>query len=55
MAEPVAEILTEAKTFGADLVALTTTDRRRFRHALIGDIADDITRKAGVPALILRT
>ena len=50
----VAEILTEAETFGADLVALTTTRRRRFRHALTGGTADAIARKAAVPALILR-
>ena len=52
--DPVAEILTEADTFGADLVALTTTERSRLRRALIASTADDITRKAAVPTLILR-
>ena len=52
--DPVAEILTEAETFGADLVALTTTERSRLGRALIGGTADDITRKAAVPTLILR-
>ena len=52
--DPVAEILTEAETFGADLVALTTTtERSRLGRALIGGTADDITRKAAVPTLIL--
>lgn len=52
--DAVAEILSEAETFGADLVALTTTERSRLRRALIGGTADDITRKATVPTLILR-
>lgn len=52
--DPIEEILTEAETFGADLVALTTTERRRFRGALFGGMADDITRKAAVPTLVLR-
>ncbi len=52
--DPAAEILTEAEAFGADLIALTTTERSRFRRALIGGTVDDITRKAPVPALTLR-
>ena len=52
--DPVAEILTEAETFGADLVALTTTERSRLRHVVIGGTADDITRKAAVPTLIVK-
>ena len=52
--EPVAEILTEAEAFGADLIALTTTERSRLRRALIGGTADNVTRKATVPALVLR-
>ena len=50
----VEEILTEADAFGADLIALTTTDRSRLSRALIGGMADDVTRKAAVPALVLR-
>jgi nucleotide-binding universal stress UspA family protein len=52
--DPVAEILTEAETFGADLIALTTTERSRLRRALIGGTSDDITRQAAMPTLILR-
>lgn len=52
--DAVAEILSEAETFGADLVALTTTERSQLRRVLIGGTADDITRKAAVPTLILR-
>jgi nucleotide-binding universal stress UspA family protein len=52
--DPVAEILTEAETFGADLVALTTTERSGLHRALIGGTADDVTRKAAVPTLILK-
>ena len=47
--DPVAEILTEA-----ELIALTTTERSRLRRALIGGTADHVTRKAAVPALVLR-
>ena len=49
-----AEILTEAEAFGADLIALTTTERSRLRRALTGGTAGDVTRKATVPALVLR-
>jgi nucleotide-binding universal stress UspA family protein len=52
--DPVAEILIEAEVFGAELIALTTTERSRLRRALIGDTADRVTRKAAVPALVLR-
>ena len=52
--EPVAEILTEAEAFGADLIALTTTERSRLRRALVGGTVDDVIRKATVPALVLR-
>lgn len=52
--DPTVEILTEAAAFGADLIALTTTERSRLRRALIGGTADDITRKAAVPTLVLR-
>ena len=52
--DPVAEILTEAEAFGADLIALTTTERSRLRRALIGGTAADVTREATVPALVLR-
>ena len=51
---PTAEILIEAEVFGADLIALTTTGRSRLRRALIGSAADDVTRKAPVPTLVLR-
>ena len=51
--EPAVEILTEAEAFGADLIALTTTKRNRLRRALIGSTADDVTRKAPVPTLVL--
>ncbi len=53
--DPAAEILTEAEAFGADLIALTTIERSRLRRALIGGTADGVTRKATVPALVLRT
>lgn len=52
--DPAAEILDEAEAFGADLIALTTIERSRLRRALIGGTADDVTRKATVPVLVLR-
>jgi len=52
--DPAAEILIEAEAFGADLIALTATARRRFRRALIAGTAAAVTRNATVPALVLR-
>ena len=51
---PAAEILIEAEAFGADLIALTTTERSRLRRTLIRGTADNVTRKAPLPTLVLR-
>ena len=52
--EPTGEIIIEAEAFGADLIALTTIERSRLRRAVFGSTADNVTRKAPVPTLVLR-
>ena len=51
---PAHEILLEAETFGADVIALTTAGRGRLRPTLSRSIAARISRKSTVPVLLLR-
>jgi nucleotide-binding universal stress UspA family protein len=50
--DPVAEILTEAESFGADLIAMTT--RRRGWWPALRHISRHVFRKAQVPVVMLR-
>jgi len=52
--EPADEILLEAETFGADLIALTAERRGRLRGALAPGLADRVAARAPIPALVLR-
>jgi nucleotide-binding universal stress UspA family protein len=52
--DPAHEILLEAETFGADVIALTNSGRGRLRHLLSRRIAARISRKSTVPVLLLR-
>jgi len=52
--DPAEEILLEAETFDADLIALTTPRRSRVLTALAPDVAERVAGKATVPALVLR-
>ena len=52
--EPTEEILVEAEAFGADLIALATSQRGRLRAAFLPGVADRVARNASVPTLILR-
>jgi nucleotide-binding universal stress UspA family protein len=50
--EPVAEILREAESFGADLIAVTTAGRSGLRRMAFGSVAEQVFRKADVPVLL---
>ncbi len=52
--DPVEEILLEGEAFDADLIALVTSNRSRVRGALSPGVAEQVMRKAPMPALILR-
>src|SRR5213594_89234 len=52
--DPASEILTEADTFGADVIALTTRGRSWLRHTLSRGIVAQVFRKSRVPVLLLR-
>lgn len=52
--KPAEEILLEAEAFGADLIALATSDRGRLRRALVSGVTERVARKAPVPTLVLR-
>ena len=53
--DPVEEILLEAEVFDADLIALATSRRSRLRTVLSTGVAEQVTRKAPIPALVLRS
>ncbi|HEU4367761.1 MAG TPA: universal stress protein [Methylomirabilota bacterium] len=50
--EPVEEILAEADAFGADLIAMPVGPRPRLR--LVGGVAAQVYRRAGIPVALLR-
>ncbi len=50
---PAYEILSFAKSFGADLIAMGTHGRSGIRHLLLGSVAEVVLREAPVPVLIV--
>jgi nucleotide-binding universal stress UspA family protein len=50
--DPVAEILREAETFGADLIAVTTAGRSGLRRVALGSVAEQVFRKADVAVML---
>jgi nucleotide-binding universal stress UspA family protein len=52
--DPVEEILIEGEAFDADLIALAAPSQGRLRRALLPGVADQVTRKAPMPVLVLR-
>ena len=47
-------IADEAKTWPADLIVIGAHGHRGLHHALLGDVADGVTRTATKPVLLLR-
>ena len=52
--DPEEEILVEAEAFDADLIALTGDTRGRWRRALAPGLAERVSDKSPVPAVVLR-
>jgi nucleotide-binding universal stress UspA family protein len=52
--DPLAEILSEAAAFEADLITVTTAGRSGLSRAIMGSVAEQVMRKAEVPVLLLR-
>ncbi len=46
------EILLEAETFGADLIALAASDRGRLRRALLPGVTEKVVAEAPAPVLV---
>lgn len=53
--DPATEIVLEAESFGADLVAVATTRRSRLRSILSPGVAEQAARRAPAEVLLLRT
>ncbi len=53
--QPALAILSEAKTQGADLIAIETHGRGGFSRFFLGSIADKIIRGANIPVLVHRS
>jgi nucleotide-binding universal stress UspA family protein len=51
---PLTAILAEAETFGADLIAVTTSSRKTLKDRLLGSVAADLMKRATTPVLLLR-
>lgn len=52
--DPVEEILQEADSFGADLIAVVTRSRSALTRAVLGSVAEAVLRKARAAVMLLR-
>jgi len=52
--DPLEEILKEADTFDADLIAVTTAGRSGLGRAVLGCVAERVFKKAETPVLLYR-
>lgn len=52
--DPVEEILDEAETWSADLIAMTTRGRGCIERALLGSVAEQVFRKAAMAVTLYR-
>lgn len=52
--EPVREILAEAETFNADLIAVTAHAASRIVRLVLGSIVDQVCRRAPVAVMVMR-
>lgn len=50
--DPVREILREAEQWDADLIAVTTASRNGLERMVLGSVAKQVFRKAGVPVVL---
>jgi len=50
--DPVHEILREAEQWGADLIAVTTAGRSGLGRMVLGSVAEQVFRKAGLPVIL---
>jgi nucleotide-binding universal stress UspA family protein len=51
---PAATIITAAKSWGADLIAMTTHGRTGFGRLMFGSVAEHVLRHADVPVFLMR-
>ncbi len=54
VAEPAAEILSEADRWGADLIVMGTHGRHGLAHLILGSVAEGVVQRASMPVLLLR-
>jgi nucleotide-binding universal stress UspA family protein len=52
--EPVPEILLEAETFAADLIAMTARRTCSLTRLMLGTTADQVTRRVDIPVVLYR-
>jgi len=52
--DPVEQILAEAESWEADLIAMTTRGRRCLERALLGSVAEEVFRKAPMAVTLYR-
>lgn len=55
LGDPVAEILAEADTCGADLIVVGTAGRSGIGRVLLGSVAERVFGKATAPVMLVRT
>lgn len=50
--EPAKEILLEAETFDADLIAVTTAGRSGLSRTVLGSVAEQVFKKSDIPVML---
>src|SRR5262249_23403489 len=50
--DPVSEILKEARSFGADLIAVTTAGQSGLRHVALGPVAEQVFLRSATNVLL---
>jgi nucleotide-binding universal stress UspA family protein len=52
--DPVAEIFDHIRSNGVDFVAMVTRGRGRLCRMVLGSVAEEVVRRAGIPVLLVR-
>jgi nucleotide-binding universal stress UspA family protein len=53
--DPASEILAEAETFGADLIAMASSFRTGVSRLFVGSVAEQVAHRATVPVALIRS
>lgn len=53
--DPAEVIVAQAKALGCDLIVMATRERSRLKRQILGSVAEEVIRTAGIPVLVVHT